>query len=179
MADFTDPKPGRKHKAEERFKFRVGNRRKEYLHFFPGRDKGQIRVKLPHGEPGGIPGLMENKHGKETQLGDTGVYGTVGEGTLLLQPADILPEFLPGNVFWLFAEDSLKVIQIRADVSGIRFYSMVSKTPERKHLPVNFEIVHDGTSLKECNLINERKVLSRGWSWKKIKYVVVEFENPW
>ena len=122
---------------------------------------------------------MENKHGKETQLGDTGVYGTVGEGTLLLQPADILPEFLPGNVFWLFAEDSLKVIQIRADVSGIRFYSMVSKTPERKHLPVNFEIVHDGTSLKECNLINERKVLSRGWSWKKIKYVVVEFENPW
>ena len=64
MADFTDPKPGRKHKAEERFKFRVGNRRKEYLHFFREGTKGQIRIKLPHGEPGGVPGLMENKHGK-------------------------------------------------------------------------------------------------------------------
>ena len=57
MADFTNPKPGRKHKAEECFKFRVGNRRKEYLHFFPGRDKGQIRVKLPHGGRVGSQGL--------------------------------------------------------------------------------------------------------------------------
>ena len=127
-----DPKPGRKHKAEERFKFRVGNRRKEYLHFFPEGTKRQIRIKLPHGEPGGVPGLMENKHGKENAAGRyRRLCGTVGEGTLLLQPADILPEFLPGNVFWLFAEDSLKVIQIRVDVSGIRFYSMVSKTPEK------------------------------------------------
>lgn len=56
---------------------------------------------------------------------------------------------------------------------------MVSKTPEGDHLPVNIEIVHDGTSLKECNLINERKFFQGGWSWKKIRYVVVEFENPW
>ena len=28
---------------------------------------------------------------------------------------------------------------------------MVSKTPEGDHLPVNIEIVHDGTSLKKNN----------------------------
>ena len=138
MADFTDPKPGRKHKAEERFKFRVGNRRKEYLHFFPGRDKGKIGIKLPHRKLSGIPGFMENIYGKEAQLGETGVYGAVRKRTILLKPADKIPEFGPGDILWLFDENILQVIQIRADISRIRGYSVVSKATQGDHLPVNF-----------------------------------------
>ena len=81
---------------------------------------------------------MENIHGKETQLGDTGVYGTVGERTVLLQPTDILPEFFPGDILKLFEQNGLQVIQIRTDVSRIRFYSVGSKTTERDDLPINF-----------------------------------------
>ena len=94
---------------------------------------------------------MKDINGKEAELRDAVVHGTVREGAVLLEPADKIPEFIPGNVFRLFAEDGLQVAQIRADVSGIRFNSVVSKTAEGDHLPVNIEIVHDGTSLKRRN----------------------------
>ena len=71
MTDFANPKTRRKHKAEKRFKFQIRNRRKENLHFFPGRDKGEIGIKLPHRKLSRIPGFMENIYGKEAQLGDT------------------------------------------------------------------------------------------------------------
>ena len=45
-------------------------------------------------------------------------------------------------------QDMGKIIQINADVSRIRYDSMVSKTAQRDHLSELFEIiVHDGTSL--------------------------------
>ena len=66
------------------------------------------------------------------------VYGTVREGTVFLEPADILPEFLPGDIFGLSAQNRLQIIQIRTDVSGIRFYRMASKTAKGDHLPVSF-----------------------------------------
>ena len=138
MTDFADPQPGRKHEAEERFKFQIGNRRKENLHFFPGRDKREIGIKFPHRELSRIPGLMENIHGKETELGNAVVYGAVRKRTFLLEPADKIPEFVPGNIFWQLVEDIRKIIQIRADVSRIRCYSVVSKATKGDHLPVNF-----------------------------------------
>jgi hypothetical protein len=138
MTDFANPKTCRKHKAEKRFKFQIRNRRKENLHFFPGRDKGKIGIKLPHRKLSGIPGFMENIYGKEAQLGDTGVYGAVRKRTILLKPADKIPEFGPGDILRLFEENVLQVIQIRADISRIRYYSVVSKATKGDHLPVNF-----------------------------------------
>lgn len=81
---------------------------------------------------------MQNIYGKETELGNAMVYGTVREGAVFLEPADILPEFLPGDIFRLPAQNRLQIIQIRTDVSGIRFFRMVSKTAKGDHLPVNF-----------------------------------------
>ena len=81
---------------------------------------------------------MQDIHGEETELGDTMVDRAVREGALFLEPADKIPEFIPGNVFRLFEQDCLKVIQIRADVSRIRFYSVVSKATQGDHLPVKF-----------------------------------------
>src|SRR5699024_11934479 len=72
----------------------------------------------------------------------------VRKRTFLLQPADIIPEIIPGDVLWLFQKNRLQILQIRTDVSGIRFYGMVSKTAERDHLPISFKIVHDRASLK-------------------------------
>ena len=138
MPDFANPQPGRKHEAEERFKFQIRNRRKENLHFFPGRDKGEIGIKLPHRKLSRIPGVMENIHGKETELGNAVVYGAVRKRTFLLKPADKIPEFSPGDILWLFEENILQVIQIRADISRIRCYSVVSKATKGDHLPVNF-----------------------------------------
>ena len=138
MTDFANPKTCRKHKAEKRFKFQIRNRRKENLHFFPGRDKGKIGIKLPHRKLSGIPGFMENIYGKEAQLGDTGVYGAVRKRTILLKPADKIPEFGPGDILRLFEENVLQVIQIRADISRIRCYSVVSKATKGDHLPVSF-----------------------------------------
>lgn len=65
---------------------------------------------------------MQNIYGKETELGNAMVYGTVREGAVFLEPADILPEFLPGDIFRLPAQNRLQIIQIRTDVSGIRFF---------------------------------------------------------
>ena len=54
---------------------------------------------------------MQNIYGKETELGNAMVYGTVREGAVFLEPADILPEFLPGDIFRLPAQNRLQIIQ--------------------------------------------------------------------
>jgi hypothetical protein len=41
------------------------------------RDKGQIRIELPHRELSGIPGFVQHIHGKEAELRDTSIDCTV------------------------------------------------------------------------------------------------------
>ena len=151
VTDFPYPEPGRVHEGDHGFGFYVRKRRDKKVGFFLSGDIGKIGIKLPHGELGRIPGFVQHIHGEEAELGDTMIDRTVRKGTPFLKPADKIPEFIPGNVFRLFMKDCLQVLQIGTDVSGIRFYSVVSKATQGDHLPVNIEIVHDGTSLKKCS----------------------------
>ena len=138
VTDFSDPEPGRVHESDHSFWLEVQKSGDKKFRFLLSRDKGKIGIEFAHRELGGIPGFVQDIHGEETELRDTVVDRAVRKGTLFLEPADKIPEFLPGNVFRLFEQDCLKVIQIRADVSRIRFYSVVSKATQGDHLPVKF-----------------------------------------
>ena len=135
--DFADPKPGGIHEREDRFMLEVGKGLDKIPGIFLGRDIRKVSIKPAHRELGRIPGFMQNIEGKETELGDTVVDRAVREGTFLLKPADIIPEILPGDIFRLLVKDCLEVIQIRADVSRIRFYGVGGKATEGDHLPEN------------------------------------------
>ena len=54
---------------------------------------------------------MENIHGKETQLGDTGVYGTVGGVNGSSVANGYTPGVPPGDILGLFEENGLQVIR--------------------------------------------------------------------
>ena len=129
---------GRKHQAEKCFKFRVCNRGKEGLHFLPGGNKRQLGVKLPERELVRIPGPAQDISGKKTQLGNTGIDGTVRKLPSLLDPADKIPHFNPGNILQGSAEDIRKISRVSRDVGGISCEGMVGKTTEGDHLPVLF-----------------------------------------
>ena len=136
-ADFADTKPGGIHEGEDRFMLEVGKGLDKIPGIFLGRDIRKVSIKPANRELGRVPGFMQNIEGKEPELGDTVVDGAVREGTFLLKPANIIPEFLPGDLFRLLVEDCLEVIQIRADVSRIRFYRVAGKAAEGDHLPEN------------------------------------------
>lgn len=94
------------------------------------------------------PRVCEGHKGKETKLGNTVIDGPVREIFFFLKPADKTAQFRPGNIFRHLVKDIGKIIQINADVSRIRYDSMVRKAAQRDHLSELFEIiVHDGTSL--------------------------------
>ena len=59
---------------------------------------------------------MQYKHSKKTELGNAVIHGESREEMFLLPPADIFPEFLPGDVLWLFEENVLQILQIRMDM---------------------------------------------------------------
>lgn len=80
---------------------------------------------------------MEHIKGKKAQLGNTVVNGAVREGTFALEPADKLPEFLPGDILRLLMKNGLEIKQINPDVSGIRSNGVVSEATEGDHLPIN------------------------------------------
>ena len=138
MAYFPNAQTGRKHQAEKCFEFRVCNCRKEGLHFLPGGNKRQIGFKLPEWKLVRIPGPAQDISGKKTQLGNTGIDGTVRELPFLLKPADKIPQFGPGNLLRGFAEDIREISQVSGDVGGISCEGMVGKTTEGDHLPVLF-----------------------------------------
>lgn len=148
VTDFPYPESCRVHEGDHGFRLEVRESGDKNISFLLSWDKGQIRIELPHRELGGIPGFVQHIHGKEAELRNTGIDCAVRKRTFLLQPADIIPEIIPGDVLWLFQKNRLQILQIRTDVSGIRFYGMVSKTAERDHLPISFKIVHDRASLK-------------------------------
>ena len=95
MPCLADAQAGRKHQAEQRLEFQVGNGGKKDPHFLPGRDEGQVGIKLPQGELRGIPGLVQDVDCKEAELRDAAVYGAVGKPPGLLEPADEAAEFFP------------------------------------------------------------------------------------
>ena len=55
VSDFANTEPCGEHQAEKGFKFKVRNRSKKRLHFFPCRDKRDIRIKLAEGKLVRIP----------------------------------------------------------------------------------------------------------------------------
>ena len=117
MADFPNAQAGREHQAEKSFKFRACNCGKEGLHFLPGGDERQIGVKLPEWELVRVPFLMEDMSGKKTKLRNTGIDGTVRKLPFVLEPADKIPQFRPGNIFRGFAKDIRKISQASRDIS--------------------------------------------------------------
>ena len=138
VTDFTDPKPGRIHEGDHGFGLEVRKSGNKNVSVLSGWNKWQIGIKFPHGKLGWIPRFVQDVHGEETELGNTVIDGAVRKGTVFLKPTDKTAKLIPGDVIGLFVKDRLQIIEIRTDVSGIRFYSVVSKTAEGDHLPVSF-----------------------------------------
>ena len=112
-----------------------------------GRDIRKKIIKPAHGKLCVVPGLMEDVKGKESQLGDDAVDGTVCQRTLPLEPADKIPHLLPGDILRKLVEEALQVVEIGTDISRVAFQGMAGKASEGDHLPVSFKIsVHNGTS---------------------------------
>ncbi len=115
--------------------------------FLLGRDIRKKTIKPAHGKLCVVPGLMEDVKGKEPQLGDDAVDGTVSQGTLPLEPADKIPHLLPGDILRKLVEEALQVVEIGTYISRVAFQGMAGKASEGDHLPVSFKIsVHNGTS---------------------------------
>ena len=53
----------------------------------------------------------------------------------MLQPSDVITEFLPGNIFRKLVENICEIIQICPDVGAVVFQGVVSQTTEGDHLP--------------------------------------------
>jgi len=134
-ADFPNPKTGRIHEGQNSFMFQIRKRPDKQPDILLCRDKRKIGIKPSHGELCGIPGFVKDIYGKETQLGNTVVHGAVRKILLLLEPADKVTQFIPGNILGHFLEDVGKIVQINPDVGRIRCYRMVSKTTKGDHLP--------------------------------------------
>lgn len=134
-ADFPDAQPRGIHECEDGLMFTVGKRLDKSPGFFLRRNEREIRIKPAHRELRRIPGFMEDINGKKAELGDAVVHRAVRKGTLFLEPADKIPQFIPGDVFRLFVENGLKIVQVRTNVGRIRFYGMVRKTAKGDHLP--------------------------------------------
>lgn len=73
---------------------------------------------------------MQDINGKETELGDAVVDGTVGEMFFFLQPSDKITQIVPGDIFWLLIQNTGQIIQVSPDVGRIRCHGMVSKEEE-------------------------------------------------
>ena len=135
-ADLTDAQAGGIHKGDHGFRFEVWYGGDEMPGLLLGGDKGQKFIKPAHRELCRIPGLMQDIHGKEAELGDGTVYGAVGKGAGFLEPADVVAEFVPGDIFRGFVEEGIQVSEIRADVGAVIFKGMASKAAEGDHLPI-------------------------------------------
>jgi hypothetical protein len=113
---FADAEPCGKHQTKKCFKFKVRNRSKKCLHFFPRRNKRDIRIKLAEGKLVRIPWFVEDIQGKETQLRDTGIYSAVRKAACLLEPGDEIPQFLPGYFLRRSMNDIRKILKICRDI---------------------------------------------------------------
>ena len=132
---FPNPQPGRIQEREYRLVLEVGKRLDKIPDLFLCRNKRKVRIKFPHRELCGIPGLVQNINGEETELGNAVVHGTVGKMLLLLEPPDKVAQFIPGDIFGQLVEDVGEIIQVSTNVGRIRFYRMVSKAAQGDHLP--------------------------------------------
>ena len=148
MADFPNAQAGGIHEGSHCFLFDVRDGADKFKDLLLGGDKGKVCIKPAFRYLGVIPWLVEDIDGEEAELRDSAVDGAVSKIPLLLDPPDVIAEFLPGDIFRLFMEDVLQVIQIRTDIGRVADKGMVRKTAQGDHLPVKIKIfVHNGTSL--------------------------------
>lgn len=135
VADFANPEPCGKHETEDGLIFDVSDRKKKCLHFLPGRNKRNKRIKLPERKLIRIPRFVQDINVEESELRDTGIDGTVRESTGILKPEDKIPHMLPGSIIGRNAGNIRKILQISRNISGIRNNGMVGKTTKGKHFP--------------------------------------------
>jgi len=77
----------------------------------------------------------------------------------------------------VFVKDAGKIIQVGANVSGIRFIGMVSEISQGDHLPVDIQIiVHNGTSFAKMG--KQKTIRIRRRTIKIFRYIVVEIKIP-
>lgn len=94
-ADFTDTQAGGIHKSGHGLLLEVGHGRDKTPDFILGRDKGEMGIKPAERELGRVPGFMKDIDGKETQLRDTVIKGTVRKMALLLDKTDKRAQIVP------------------------------------------------------------------------------------
>ena len=133
--DLADAETGGVHEGKKRLMLEVRAGMDKKGNLLLGRDKGEEFIKPAHRELGRVPGLMQDVDGKKAELRNGAVDGAVGKGAGTLKPADVITEFVPGNILRGFMEDGIEVIEIRADVGAVTHKSMVGKTAEGDHLP--------------------------------------------
>ena len=112
VADLADPQAGRIHDRDHGLYFDVRQGRDESLHFFLGRDKREIGIKLAHGDLCRIPRFVKDVKGKETDLGDRDINGPVCKATLLLEriekPDDVgIPDL--GRIFMERVKNKIQI----------------------------------------------------------------------
>lgn len=147
--DFADAEPSGVHEGQDGLMLEIRKSLDKIPYLLLGRDIGKKRIKSAHRELCGVPRFMKDIHGKKAKLRNAVVYGTVRKMLFILNPADEIAQFLPGNIFRAFVEEARKIIQIIPDISGIGFYSMVCKAAKGDHLPKKSEIiVHNRTSFE-------------------------------
>lgn len=84
---------------------------------------------------------MQHIHVEEPQLRNGTVDGAVGKPPGFLKPSNIIPKLLPGNLFRLFVENVVQVIEIGPDVSTVIFERMAGKTAQGDHFPERVQII--------------------------------------
>ena len=127
-AHFPDTQAGGIHECAHGPGLDAGHGGNELESFLLGRDIREIGVKLPQGKLCGIPWFVKNIDGKKAELRNTVINGSVRKILFFLQPADKTTQFRPGNIFRHLVQDIGKIVQIRADISRIRYDGMVRKT---------------------------------------------------
>lgn len=135
MSHFAYSETGRKHKTEYGLKFDIRDGKKKSLHFLSGRNKRSIGIKFTKRKLVRIPGSVQHINVKETELGDTGIDGTVRETAFSLDPDNKISVILPGGKFRRAVFNLRKILQVSRNICSIRSDCMVGKTTEGEHLP--------------------------------------------
>ncbi len=81
---------------------------------------------------------MKDVNGKEAQLGNDRINSAVRKAPGIFEPEDIIPQFLPGDRFGELMKDRIEIVQISADISGIRNDGVIGETAKGDHLPEMF-----------------------------------------
>ena len=138
MAYFTHPEPGGIHEGDHGFDFDIRDRVNKRPGFLLGRDIGEISVKLSHRDLSGIPGLVKDIHGEESDLGNGMIDRAVRETTRFFKIIDKSPDIIISNLRRILMESITDIIKVNSDIGAIRLHGMVSQTAKRDHFFITF-----------------------------------------